>query len=181
MTAADTAQQSVAGELLKDKLAAYTGVHSVSSSMQAGKPELHLKLKSMAAYYGLTMHIWVNKCDMLFWAWKRFYQDRDEIRVMLRLPSADRRLLDRLHSMPIKLDNGKFVPFSVVAEAEYAAGLAQVTRQNREHIQLVSAEIHNDETNIETVLSDLHTSVIPQLEAQFPGLEIKSDQARQKQ
>ncbi len=115
---------------------------------------------------------------MLFWAWKRFYQDRDEIRVMLRLPSADRRLLDRLHSMPIKLDNGKFVPFSVVAEAEYTAGLAQVTRQNREHIQLVSAEIHNDETNIETVLSDLHTSVIPQLEAQFPGLEIKSGQAR---
>ncbi len=43
-------------ELLKDKLAAYTGVHSVSSSMQAGKPELHLKLKSMAAFYGLTMH-----------------------------------------------------------------------------------------------------------------------------
>lgn len=183
LTAADTAQQSAAGEILKNKLFAYTGVHSVASSMQSGKPELRLKLKPMAAFYGLTMHSLGEQVRYAFLGLEvqRFYQDRDEIRVMLRLPSADRRTLDRLYSMPIKLDNGALVPFSVVAEAEYAAGFAQVTRQNRERIQLVSAEIHNDETNIETILTDLHTSVIPELEAQFPGLEIKSGQARLQQ
>ncbi len=183
LTAADTAQQSAAGEILKDKLAAYNGVHSVASSMQAGKTELRLKLKPMAAAYGLTMHSLGEQVRHSFLGLEvqRFFQNQDEIRVMLRLAYADRLTLDNLYDLPIKLGNGEQIPFSMLAKAEYAAGFAQVTRQDRERIQLVSAEVYSDVTNVETILSDLNTGVIPQLEAQFPGLEIKPGQSRQQQ
>ncbi|MDR4515325.1 efflux RND transporter permease subunit, partial [Nitrosomonas sp.] len=183
LVAADTVQQSVAGEILKNKLAAYRGVHSVTSSMQAGKPELHLKLKPAAAFYGLTMHSLNEQVRHSFFGLEvqRYYQGRDEIRVMLRLSPEDTRTLDHLQSMPIRLSNGDSVPFSTVAKAEYATGYAVIKRTNRERFQLVSAEVYQDEIDVENILADMRTNVIPQLKTQFPGLEIIPGQSRQKQ
>ena len=183
LIAADTAQQSAAGEMLKNKLTAYRGVHSVTSSMQAGKPELHLKLKPAAAFYGLTMHSLNEQVRHGFFGLEvqRYYQGRNEIRVMLRLSPEDTRTLDHLQSMPIRLSNGDSVPFSTVAKAEYATGYAVIKRTNRERFQLVSAEVYQDEVDVENILADMRTNVIPQLKTQFPGLEIIPGQSRQKQ
>lgn len=177
------AAKCVAGEILKNKLAAYRGVHSVTSSMQAGKPELHLKLKPAAAFYGLTMHSLNEQVRHGFFGLEvqRYYQGRDEIRVMLRLSPEDTRTLDHLQSMPIRLSNGDSVPFSTVAKAEYATGYAVIKRTNRERFQLVSAEVYQDEVDVENILADMRTNVIPQLKTQFPGLEIIPGQSRQKQ
>lgn len=183
LTAADTAQQSAAGEILKNKLSAYDGVHSVSGSMQTGKPELHLKLKPAAAFHGLTMRSLGEQVRHGFFGLEvqRYYQGRDEIRVMLRFPPDDRRTLDSLHNMPIKLANGRSVPFGTVAEVKFAAGFARIDRHSRERIQLIGAEVYQDKADVEAILADMRATIIPQLEAQFPGLEIKPGQSRQKQ
>ena len=183
LIAADTALQSAAGELLKARLSSYAGVHSVAGSMQTGKPELRLKLKPEAALQGLTMHSLGEQVRHGFFGLEvqRFYQNRDEIRVMLRFPSEHRRSLDDLYRMPIKLDKGSAAPFAAVAEAEYTPGFASITRQNRERIQTISAEVFKGEANAEVILADLRTNVIPELEAQYPGLKIESGQSRQKQ
>ncbi|HRB96438.1 MAG TPA: efflux RND transporter permease subunit [Nitrosomonas sp.] len=183
LIAADAALQSAAGEILKARLSSYAGVHSVAGSMQAGKPELRLKLRPEAALHGLTMQSLGEQVRHSFFGLEvqRFYQNRDEIRVMLRFPSEHRRSLDDLYRMPIKLDNGSTAPFAVVAEAEYTPGFASITRQNRERIQTISAEVFKGEANAEVILADLRIKVIPELEAQYPGLKIEPGQSRQKQ
>ncbi len=183
LIAADAALQSAAGEILKARLSSYAGVHSVAGSMQAGKPELRLKLRPEAALHGLTMQSLGEQVRHGFFGLEvqRFYQNRDEIRVMLRFPSEHRRSLDDLYRMPIKLDNGSTAPFAVVAEAEYTPGFASITRQNRERIQTISAEVFKGEANAEVILADLRIKVIPELEAQYPGLKIEPGQSRQKQ
>ncbi|PXW81613.1 multidrug efflux pump subunit AcrB [Nitrosomonas sp. Nm84] len=183
LIAADAALQSAAGEILKARLSSYAGVHSVAGSMQAGKPELRLKLKPEAALHGLTMQSLGEQVRHGFFGLEvqRFYQNRDEIRVMLRFPSEQRRSLDDLYRMPIKLDNGSTAPFAAVAEAEYTPGFASITRQNRERIQSISAEVFKEEANAEVILADLRAHVIPELEAQYPGLKIEPGQSRQKQ
>lgn len=183
LIAADTAQQSAAGEILKNKLAAYRGVHSVTSSMQAGKPELHLKLKPAAAFYGLTMRDLNEQVRHGFFGLEvqRYYQGRDEIRVMLRFPAEDISMLDHLQRMPVRLPNGDSVPFDTVAEAKHMTGYAIIKRTNRERFQLVSAEVYQDEADVENILTDMRTNVIPQLKMQFPGLEINPGHSRQKQ
>ena len=100
---------------------------------------------------------------------------------MLRFPSDHRRSLDNLHSMPIRLPDGATAPFANVAEVEYAAGFSVITRQGRERIQLISAEVHKDEANSEIIIAELRAHVIPELEKQYPGLRIESGQTRQKQ
>ena len=60
-------------------------------------------------------------------------------------------------------------------------GFASITRQNRERIQLISTEVFKDEANVENILDDLRATVIPELEAQYPGSRIESGQSRQKQ
>lgn len=183
LIAADAALQSAAGEILKARLSSYAGVHSVAGSMQAGKPELRLKLRPEAALHGLTMQSLGEQVRHGFFGLEvqRFYQNRDETRVMLRFPSEHRRSLDDLYRMPIKLDSGSTAPFSVVAEAEYTPGFASITRQNRERIQTISAEVFKGEANAEVILADLRIKVIPELEAQYPGLKIEPGQPRQKQ
>ncbi len=183
LIAPDTAVQSAAGEMLKTRLASYVGVHSVTGSMQIGKPELHLKLKPEGTYHGLTMQSVGEQVRNGFFGLEvqRFFQDRDEIKVMLRFPSANRRSLDDLHTMPISLPGGAIVPFATVAEVDFTPGFASITRQNRERVQLISAEVFKDKVNVETVLTDLRANVIPELEAQFPGLRIEPGQSRQKQ
>lgn len=183
LIAPDAALQSMAGEMLKAKLASYAGVHSVTGSMQAGKPELRIKLKPGAVFHGLTMQSLAEQVRHGFFGLEvqRFFQDRDEIRVMLRFPSAHRRSLDDLYSMPIKLANGSTVSFTTVAEAEYTPGFANITRQDRERIQLISAEVYKEEASAETILADLRATVIPELEAQYPGLKIGPGQSRQRQ
>jgi len=183
LTAPDIAVQSAAGEILKARLAAYAGVHSVTGSMQIGKPELNLRLKPEAAFHGLTIQSLGEQVHDGFLGLEvqRFFLERNEIRVMLRFPAEQRRSLDDLQRMPIKLANGNFVPFTTVAKAEYTPGFASITRQNRERIQLISAEVHRERVSAETILADLRARVIPELEAHYPGLKIEPGQTRQKQ
>ena len=183
LIALDPAQQSAAGEVLKNKLASYAGVHSITGSMKTGKPELRLKLKPEAAFYGLTLQSLTEQVSHGFGGLEvqRFFQDLNEVRVMLRFPSDHRRSLDNLHSMPIMLPDGATAPFANVAEVDYAAGFSVITRQGRERIQLISAEVHKDEANSEIIIAELRAHVIPELEKQYPGLRIESGQTRQKQ
>jgi multidrug efflux pump subunit AcrB len=183
LIASDIALQSAAGEILKAKLADYAGVHSVAGSMQAGKPEMRLELKSEAAFYGLTLQSLGEQVRNGFLGLEvqRFFLGRDEIRVMLRLPAEQRRSLDDLHSMPIKLANGNTVPFAAVAEAEFTPGFASIIRQNRERIQSISAEVYKAQASVEAIIADLRANVIPALEMQYPGLKIELGQSRQKQ
>ncbi len=183
LIAPDSAVQSAAGEALKARLASYTGVHSVTSSMQAGKPELNLRLKPEAAFHGLTMQSLGEQVRNGFLGLEvqRFFHDREEIRVMARFPAEQRRSLDDLYRMPVRLADGSTVPFAAIAEAEYTPGFASITRHNRERIQLISAEAYKEQVNVEMILTDLRTHVIPALEKQYPGIKIEPGQNRQKQ
>ncbi|MCE7914539.1 MAG: efflux RND transporter permease subunit [Nitrosomonas sp. PRO4] len=183
LIAADSAVQNAAGEILKNQLANYVGVHSVTGTMASGKPELRLILKPEAERYGVTLLDLGKQVRQGFWGLEvqRFFHDREEVRVMLRFPSSSRNALDDLYRMPIRLDNGNMVLFEVVAEAEYMPGFAKITRQDRERVQLISAEIFKGEANAEVILADLRAKVIPALEKEFPGLRIESGQSRQKQ
>jgi multidrug efflux pump subunit AcrB len=151
--------------------------------MQAGKPELNLKLKPEAVFHGLTIQNLGEQVRNGFIGLEaqRFFLDRDEVRVMVRFPLEQRRSLDDLYRMPIRLANGDSVPFAAVAEAERVPGFASITRQNRERIQVISAEVYKERTNVENILADLRARVIPELEAQYPGLRIEPGQTRQKQ
>ena len=183
LIASDVALQSAAGEILKSKLASYAGVHSVTGSMQAGKPELSLRLKPEAVFHGLTIQSLGEQVRNSFLGLEvqRFFLGREEIRVMVRFPAEHRRSLDDLYRMPVRLANGNTVPFATIAEAEYTPGFASITRHDRERIQLISAEVYKEQASIETIFTDLRINVIPDLEAQFPGLKIEPGRSRQKQ
>ncbi len=182
LIALDPTIQSEAGEILKAKLESYAGVHSVTGSMQSGKPELRLVLKPESALYGLTVQSLGEQIRHAIHGLEvqRFFQDRDEVRVMVRFPSEHSRSLDALYQLPVRLPNGEIVRFNSVAEAYYTPGFAEITRQNRERIQLISADVYQEKANTEMILSDIRKHVIPQLQSQFSGLKIESGQARQK-
>lgn len=183
LTSPGSTQQRAAGQILQAALAKIPGVHSVSTSMQAGKPELRLHLKPAAKFYGLTSTDLGQQVRQSFFGLEvqRYTADRDEIRVMLRYPPGYRRSLDDLDKMPILLPDGSHVPFSTVAEARQAPGFATIERHNRRRTLVIGAEVYRDQANAESILAGLQANLIPELQGQFPGLRIEPGQARQQQ
>lgn len=98
-----------------------------------------------------------------------------------RYPEAERRSLDNLKSLPIDLPKGGGAPLAAVAELSYQQGFASITRHNGERVQEVSAEVDSAKGQADKIVAQAKTTIIPQLEARYPGLEVRPGELRREQ
>lgn len=184
VTAADLDTLRLGAEALAQALAAHPGLYNVSNSYQPGKPELRFHLTPEGRHLGLTPEDLARQVRQAFYGREaqRFFRGRDEIKVMVRYPQAERRDLNHLYDLPVRLPNGQTVPFSRVAEWSFAPGAATITRQDRKRVLRIGADVVGDnEAAAETILQDLQRQLFPQLEQRFPGLAIELGEERQEQ
>ena len=59
---------------------------------------------------------------------QRIQRGRDDVRVMVRYPEAERRSIGDLEAMRIRTPDGREVPFSEVAVVEQGRGYSSITR-----------------------------------------------------
>ncbi|MCY4120224.1 MAG: efflux RND transporter permease subunit, partial [Acidobacteria bacterium] len=91
----DIERLRAAAEEVKARLAAYAGVYEISDSFRAGKEEMQLGIKPAAETLGLTLQDLGRQVRQAFYGEEaqRIQRGRDDIRVMVRYPEADRRSL----------------------------------------------------------------------------------------
>lgn len=184
VSAADLDMLRAGAKALAQALAAHPGLYNISNSYQPGKPELRFHLTPEALHLGLTQQELARQVRQAFYGREaqRFFRGRDELKVMVRYPQAERRDLNNLHDLPVRLPNGHTVPFSSVAEWSFAPGAATIERQDRERILRVGADVVGDnDSAAETILQDLRRRLFPQLEQRFPGLTIELGEERKEQ
>ena len=102
---------------LRASLQGYNGVLDVSDTFRAGKQEVQLTLLPEARHLGLTLADLGQQVRQAFYGYEaqRIQRGKDDIRVMVRFPDAERRSLGNLESMRIRTAEGTEVPFSSVA------------------------------------------------------------------
>ncbi|QSA98895.1 efflux RND transporter permease subunit [Methylococcus sp. EFPC2] len=172
-----------AAEELKRKLAAYPGVFDVVDSAEPGKPEVHLRLKPEAERLGLRLEELAEQVRQAYYGDEvhRFQRGRNEVKVMVRLPWSERRSLDKLEDLPVRLPNGAQAPLSALAQVDLTPGYAKLVRQDRQRILKVQARVDPNRADLNAVYSDLEAGVIPQLKQKFPGLAVNIGEERQEQ
>ena len=170
-----------AAEELKQYLGEIEGVFDIRDTFETGKEEIRIRLRPTAETLGVSLAELGAQVRAAFFGdeAQRIQRNNDDIRIMVRLPEAERASIADLEQLYIKTKAGAQVPLKEVAELEIGRGYATIVRVNRARTVTVKADINKKNTNINLITADL-VEYLPQLMQRHPGLRF-SFQGEQKE
>ncbi len=172
LAAAEVSVLEAAADRLKARLAEYAGVTDIADSFREGKREVKLSLLPSAEPLGITLDDLSRQVRQAFYGAEaqRIQRARDDIRVMVRYPSGQRRSLADLDNLRIRTPDGGEVPFYAVARVEQGRGYATIKRSDRRRVINVTADVDDKVANANEILANLKSEFLPVLLADYPGL-----------
>ncbi|MAO38729.1 MAG: hypothetical protein CMQ37_08940 [Gammaproteobacteria bacterium] len=170
LTGTDYEQLELAANALQQKLSEYAGVFDVNNSYSRGGNEIKLQIKPGAEQLGLTANTMGTQVRQAFYGEEaqRLLRGRDELKVMVRYPEAERTSIANLENMRIRTQDGTEVPFSEVAEVDVGQGFATITRIDRERTVTVTADVDPEVAQSGTIIRDVMSNYIPELLRTYP-------------
>jgi multidrug efflux pump subunit AcrB len=168
----DLERMTQAAQVIKDRLATYEGLFDISDTYAGGKRELKLKLKPEGRALGLTHTDLGRQVRQAYYGEEiqRIQRDRDEVKVMLRYPLADRKTLTALDNLRIRSPKGIEAPLAEVATIELGQGYPTINRADRNRIINVQSSADKAVAKIPSIEKDLDENFIPTLREKFPNL-----------
>lgn len=159
---------------LDEALHSFDSVYDINNSYRSGKRELTLKILPAAEALGLTQANLGNQVRDAFYGREaqRVQRGRDDVRIMVRFPEADRKTINALESMHIRLPDGTEVPALSVAKVVETTGNAAIQRTDGQRRVNVVGTANRSIAPPETVLAILFEEKIPEIMAQYPGVSI---------
>jgi len=160
---------------LRAVLQSYNGVLDVTDSFRAGKQEVQLTLLPEARNLGLTLVDLGEQVRQAFYGYEaqRIQRGKDDIRVMVRYPEAERRSLGDLEAMRIRTADGTEVPFSSVAMANLARGYTTIRRVDSQRVVTVVADVDRNITPPEAVINTVLEKELPGIIERHPGVSFR--------
>ena len=170
--------------VLKDRLQTYAGVFDIKDSFSAGKDEIKLKLRPEAQNYGITMSSLARQVRQAFYGdeVQRIQRGRDEVKVFLRYPKAERVSLNNLEQMNVRVGNNIEVPLGQVAQGELSSGYSTITRTDRKRSINITADVDLTEANANEILARFEQEHIKPLLEDYPsiGYSFEGEQREQR-
>ncbi|MEE3329543.1 MAG: efflux RND transporter permease subunit [Myxococcota bacterium] len=157
---------------VQERLERYAGVKDIRDSYVEGKQELQLAIRPSAEALGLSLQDLGGQVRQAFYGAEaqRIQRGRDEVKVMVRYPAAERASLADVENMRIRLPDGTAVPFGAVAEATLARGPASIYRIDRKRRLRVTAGIDEETANAKEIAAKLRSDVMPEVLAAHPDI-----------
>jgi len=157
---------------LERRLTEYDGVFDIVNSSASGSQEIKLAIRPEAESLGLTLSSLGRQVRQAFFGEEaqRLQRGKDELRVMVRYPDAERRSVEDLESMFIRTPDGTEVPFNTVADIDFGSGYSSISRVNRSRTVTVSADADLSRVEPQTVVADVRQNVLPGILERNPGV-----------
>jgi multidrug efflux pump subunit AcrB len=167
---------------VQEKLREYEGLNEIRDSFEQAKSEFELLLKPQAEFLGITANDLARQVRQAFFGSEaqRIQRGRDEVRVMVRYPEAQRKSLATLDYMMIRTPSGTEVPFNTVAEIKPGQSLPAIYRIDRKRQLTVSASVDSDDIDIDGIVQDLEANFIYDVVDDYLGMNyVRSGNAKQ--
>ena len=163
--------ERAAGELA-EHLASYQGVSDIDDGFSAGKPQLDFTMRAEGVSLGLTAAELGRQVRAAFFGAEALRQQRgrDEVRVMVRRPEAERGSEFDIEGLLVRTRDGGELPLSVAARVERNTSYTQIKRADGRRVVTVSADVVQGEANADKVLAALNGEFLPELVARHAGL-----------
>lgn len=162
-----------ASEELKTMLGDYNGIFDISDNFEPGKAEIKLSLSDAGRTLGLTLADLARQTRQGFYGdeAQRIQRGKHDVRVMIRYPRQQRKSLDDIENMRIRLPDNTEIPFGQVARVQYGRGYATIRRADQRRVVNVSADVDKTAANADEINRDLQTKLLPELISRYPELK----------
>lgn len=157
---------------VQEDLARIDGVFDVRDDRDHGKREVQFRLKPYARTLGVTVENLAQQVRAGFYGAEavRVQRGRDEVRVYVRLPAAERDSLADLTRYRVRTPNGGFAPLHDLAEVSLGYGASLLIREDGRRVTTVFAEVDSSVVTGQQVNARLVGDVLPRLREEIPGL-----------
>ena len=168
----DTAVLDAASLALAERIRVFAGVTDIDSGVSLGKPQFNLELTPEARSLGLTATDLARQTRGYFYGVEALRQQRgrNEVRVMVRLPEAERRTLNTVEKAVLRTPEGTEIPFSEAAVSTEGRAYTSIKRTDGRRVNSVTADLDTNIANGNEVNAVLDAEVLPRLKREFPGL-----------
>lgn len=172
-----------AAEELGEMVGRYPGVTDIRKGFGKEMPQISFEIKPAGQALGITARDLGQQIRHAFYGAEALRQprEREELRVMVRLPEADRRSLSGLEGLLIKADNGAEIPINQAAEIIETTAPVRINRVDGGRVLNVTANVLRNVTNENKVLAALERKELPDLMKRFPGLRYSFEGTQREQ
>ena len=172
---ADDRQQLQRGvDRLVAALDAMPAVNDIQNDFKAGQPQLVFELTAEGRARGMTMAGLARQIQQAFYGAEvqRLQRGKDEVKVRVRYPAAQRRDITVLQRARIRTPDGAIVPLSAVARMVSQPSVSEINRINGRLAATISADVDKTLMAPAEVLARLQQTVLTELQRREPGLEV---------
>jgi multidrug efflux pump subunit AcrB len=161
-----------AATVLAQRLADFEGVRDIDDGFDVGKEQLDFKMKPEGMAAGLTAFDVGRQVRGRFYGAEvlRQQRGRDEIKVFVRLPRAERSSEYAIEQLLLRTPAGGEMPLAQAATVSRTHSYTAIARSDGRRVVNVQADIDEQTTNGEKVTAAVLAKVMPDLQKQFPGL-----------
>ncbi|MFO0634138.1 MAG: efflux RND transporter permease subunit [Nannocystaceae bacterium] len=163
--------QRAAAELA-ERMRDYDGVWDIDDGFTAGKPQFDMTLTPVASSLGLTVADVARQVRGAFYGAEALRQQegRNEVKVVVRLPEAERRSLHDVESMSIRTPLGGELPLREVVVLHPGRAYPFIQRTDGRRMVAVTADVREGAGNPSALFAAIETNELPGLLAKYPGL-----------
>ena len=149
-------------ERIDDLLESFEGIDNAWASNNREMDELEITLKPRAVEVGLTQQSLAQQVRQAFYGdeAQRILRDRDDIRVMVRLPERDRESMHTFDNLKIRTPSGTEVPLTTVANVAFVKAPSRIEREDGSEV----IEIFAQPTDETVDIIGIAKAVTPQIE-----------------
>jgi multidrug efflux pump subunit AcrB len=171
----DTEVLAAASLEVEEALRAYDDLNNIDNTFAAGKPQLDFSLRPEARGLGLTAAEVARQVRAAFFGAEalREQRGRSELKVMVRLPDAERSSEHDLGALEIRGPAGGWAPLDAVAAATRGQAATEIRRESGRRVVDVTAELKAGVKSARPVLEKLEANVLPALREKYPGLSAR--------
>jgi multidrug efflux pump subunit AcrB len=164
-----------AAKSLAAELRTFAGAKDVDDGYTEGKPQLDLRLRPEARAAGVTAFDLARTVRSAFFGAEalRLQRGRDEVRVYVRLPEAERRSEHGFEEMIVRTPSGAEMPISAVADVARGQSYTEIKRIDGRRSVEVTADVDNAQGNAREIMDRLLEDVVPRLQRDYPGLDYR--------
>ena len=154
------------------RLREFEGIFDVQSDHAAGRQEIQLKLRPEARTLGLTLDGLARQVRAAFFGDEalRVQRGREDVRVYVRLPAAERDAIADVESYLIRTPAGAEVPLSRVATVRLGSSHSSIRRKDGQRVVTVSADVDLTAITGGEATALLADTILPELEDLHPAL-----------
>lgn len=162
---------------LRHSLERYPGVYNVRDTLESSRDDIVLSLKPAAENLSVTLAALARQVRHAFYGAEvqRIPRRREDVRVMLRYPRAERVSVDALSHLRIRTPDGAQVPFDTLAEARFEPGYQKIERLDRRRMLEVTGDMSEGASSPREVVRDLLREHLPRWQRDYPSLSVSLD------